>query len=167
MGLLNDKARRYASARTAAPTTLLRIEKPDLIQILAANPGLELKFRAEVIRRHGMNVSALLGLAGQRDVRIRLGVDAILDMEGGERLPVKLENLSIGGIGLSRVPAAWQNGTEVRFRLGLPEEPGVLDVSGTVTWREGDMVGIAFVPEAVTNPATIQRALRRFLDSRR
>jgi CRP-like cAMP-binding protein len=167
MGLLNDKARRYASARTAAPTTLLRLEKPELIETLATNPGLELKFRAEVIRRHGMNVSALLGLAGQRDVRIRLGVDAQLEMEDGTRLAVQLENLSLGGVGLSGVPAIWQNGQLVRFRLGLPDEPGILDVSGAVTWREGSTVGIAFGPEAAGNALLIQRALRRFLDSRR
>ena len=123
MGLLNDKARRYASARTAAPTVLLRIDKADLIQILATNPGLELKFRAEVIRRHGMNVSALLGLAGQRDVRIRLGVDAVLELPDGTRLSVTLENLSLGGVGLSGVPVDWQTGHPVRFRLGLPGEP--------------------------------------------
>src|SRR4029077_15700688 len=105
MGLLNDKARRYASARTAAPTPLLRIEKADLIRLLATNPGLELKFRAEVIRRHGMNVSALLGLAGQRDVRIRLGVDVVLRLPDGPRLSVTLENLSLGGVGLSGVPS--------------------------------------------------------------
>lgn len=167
MGLLNDKARRYASARTAAPTTLLRLEKPDLIQTLAANPGLELKFRAEVIRRHGMNVSALLGLAGQRDVRIRLGVDAELELEDGTHLAVQLENLSLGGVGLAGVPASWQTGQLVRFRLGLPGEPAILDVSGAITWREGDTVGIAFGPEAAGNALLIQRTLRRFLDSRR
>lgn len=167
MGLLNDKARRYASARTAAPTTLLRIGKADLIQVLAANPGLELKFRAEVIRRHGMNVSALLGLAGQRDVRIRLGVDALLEMEDGVRMPVQLENLSLGGVGLSGVPATWQHGQLVRFRLGLPDQPSILDVSGAITWKEGETVGIAFGPEAAGNAVLIQRALRRFLDSRR
>jgi CRP-like cAMP-binding protein len=167
MGLLNDKARRYASARTATPTTLLRIEKADLIQILAANPGLELKFRAEVIRRHGMNVSALLGLAGQRDVRIRLGIDAVLEMEDGARLSVILENLSLGGVGISGVPAAWRIGRRVLFRLGLGGEPGILEVRGTVTWREGDTVGIAFGPEAAGNAVLIQRALRRFLDARR
>jgi CRP/FNR family transcriptional regulator, cyclic AMP receptor protein len=167
MGLLNDKARRIASARTAAPTTLLRLEKPDLVGVLAANPGLELKFRAEVIRRHGMNVSFLLGLAGQRDVRIRLGVDAVLEMENGTRLPVKLENLSLGGVGVSGIPENWQTGFLVKFRLGLPDEPAILDVSGTITWRELDTVGIAFGPEAAGNAALIQRALRRFLDSRR
>lgn len=167
MGLLNDKARRYASARTAAPTVLLRVEKADLIQVLAANPGLELKFRAEVIRRHGMNVSALLGLAGQRDVRIRLGVDAVIEMEDGARLSVQLENLSLGGIGLSGVPADWQTGHPVSFRIGQPGEPDILDVSGIVTWREGDTVGIAFGPQEAGNATLINRALRRFLNGRR
>lgn len=167
MGLLNDKARRYASARTAAPTVLLRIEKADLIQLLSANPGLELKFRAEVIRRHGMNVSALLGLAGQRDVRIRLGVDAVIEMEDGARLSVQLENLSLGGIGLSGVPVDWQTGHDVRFRIGQPGEPEILNVSGTVTWREGDTVGIAFGPQDAGNATLINRALRRFLSGRR
>ncbi len=167
MGLLNDKARRYASARTAAPTTLLRLDKTDLFQVLAANPGLELKFRAEVIRRHGMNVSSLLGLAGQRDVRIRLNADAALELEDGTRLAVRLENLSLGGVSLSGVPDSWQSGQLVRFRLGLPDEPPILDVRGAVTWREGGTAGIAFGPEAAGNATLVQRALRRFLDSRR
>lgn len=167
MGLLNDKARRFASARTAAPTALLRMDKPALIPFLSANPGLELKFRAEVIRRHGMNVSALLALAGQRDVRIRLGVDAGLELEDGSRLPVILENLSLGGVGLSGVPANWQTGSLVKFRLGLPGEPAILDVSGAVTWREGETVGVAFGPEASGNAMLIQRALRQFLDGGR
>jgi CRP-like cAMP-binding protein len=167
MGLLNDKARRYASARTAAPTVLLRVEKPDLINILAGNPGLELKFRAEVIRRHGMNVSALLGLAGQRDVRIRLGVDAVMEMEDGVRLSVILENLSLGGVGLSGIPFTWQTGQPVRFHLGLAGEPDILDVRGSVTWREGDTVGVAFAPDAAGDALLVQKALRRFLDARR
>ena len=167
MGLLNDKSRRYASARTAAPTTLLRLDKADLFQVLAANPGLELKLRAEIIRRHGSNVSALLAIAGQRDVRIRLGVPAVLELEDGIRLPATLENLSLGGVGLSGVPAGWQTGHLVKFRLGLPEEPPILDVSGSITWREGETVGIAFGPEAAGNAALIQRVLRQFLDARR
>jgi CRP-like cAMP-binding protein len=167
IGLLNDKARRYASARTAAPTTLLRLDRPDLLKVLLADPGLELKFRAEVIRRHGMNVSALLALAGQRDVRIRLGVDAVLEMEDGARLPVKLEDLSLGGVGLTGVPESWQAGHLVKFRLGLADEPDVLDASGTITWREEETVGIAFGPEAAGDAALIHRALRKFLDSGR
>src|SRR3954454_8538600 len=138
MGLLNDKARRYASARTAAPTVLLRVEKPDLIKVLAGNPALELKFRAEVIRRHGMNVSALLGLAGQRDVRIRLGVPAVLELPDGARLSVMRATPSLGSAVLSGVPATLQTGLPLSFGPGRPGEPTILDVNGSVSWREGD-----------------------------
>ena len=68
-------------------------------------------------------------------------------MEDGTRLAVTLENLSLGGVGLSGVPFGWQTGLPVRFRLGLAGEPEILDVVGSVTWREGDTVGIAFGPE--------------------
>lgn len=167
LGLLNDKSRRIASARTAAPTRLLRIDKTDLTSLLADNPTLELRFRAEIIRRHGLNVSALLGLAGQRDVRIRLGLPAILELEDGTTLDVVLENLSIGGIGFSKVPESWQVGQLVRFTLGRSGEPGILQASGAITWREGDTVGIAFGPEASGNANLVHRTLRRFLDGRR
>lgn len=171
MGLLTEKARRFASARTALPSTLLRIERPDLLELLAANPGLELKFRAEVVRRHGMNVSALLSLAGQRDVRIRLGVDAVVDLEDGTRLDVVLENLSLGGVGLSRVPASWLRGSTVRCTLGPRDEPAILPVDGTVIWREDDTVGIAFTTSggdpAAGDATLIYKTLRRFLEARR
>lgn len=167
MGLLNDKARRFASARTTLPSTLLRIEKSDLVQVLSEIPILELKFRAEVIRRHGMNVSALLALAGQRDVRIRLGVEAVIMPEEGGPIPVMLENLSLGGLGLSGVPIAWEVKQPVRFSLGLPDEEPALEVSGTVTWKEGDTIGIAFDSLMAGDPNRIHRVVRRFLDSRR
>lgn len=167
MGLLNDKARRIASARTALPTVLLRMEKRDLVALLASNPMLELKFRAEVIRRHGMNVSALLGLAGQRDVRIHLRVDAVMTLEDGTEMDVRVENLSLGGVGLSGVPDAWQVKDPVRFDLGMRGEPSILKVNGVVTWREGASVGIAFDNETAGNAPLIQRVLRTFLDSRK
>lgn len=167
MGLLNDKARRFASARTTLPSTLLRIEKADLVSVLAEIPILELKFRAEVIRRHGMNVSALLALAGQRDVRIRLGVDAVIVPENGTRIPVTLENLSLGGLGLSGASLSWEVKQPVRFALALPDEEPALEVRGTVTWREGETFGIAFDSDMAGDPNRIHRVVRRFLDSRR
>jgi len=167
MGLLNDRACRFASARTATPTTLVRIERADFVDFLTGNPALEIKFRSEIVRRRGMNVAALLGLSGQRDVRIRLGVAVVLELESGARLAAVLENLSQGGIGLSRVPAAWRVGHDVRFRLGLADEPGLLAVDGSVAWREGDNVGISFAPGAAADATRIQRALRRFAEDAR
>ncbi len=165
MGLLN-RARRLASARTLGPATLVRIAKEELVGLLADNPGVELKLRAEVIRRHGLNVSALLGLAGQRDVRIRLGVEAQIELPDGERRQVQIENLSLGGVALERVPPAWELGQAVRFLLGPPGEPPALEVSGTVSWREAEAAGIAFEDGKVGDDGVIYRALRRFLDSR-
>lgn len=167
MGLLNDKARRVASARASLPTILLRMERSDLVVVLADNPMLELKFRAEVIRRHGMNVSALLGLAGQRDVRIHLRVPALVTLEDGVRLDMVLENLSLGGVGLSGAPDEWQVKHPVCFNLGLPGELSILPVNGAVTWREGDAVGISFENDTAGNAPLIQRVLRKFLDARR
>jgi len=165
MGLLNDKARRYASARTLLPSVLLRIEKSDLIALLTANPALELKFRAEVIRRHGVSVSALLALAGQRDVRIQLGAEATADMEDGSRHALLLDNLSLGGVGLSRVPAEWYVGQPVCFTLGTQAEPALLRVRGKITWREGEHAGIAFDAETAGDARQVYRALRSFLDT--
>jgi CRP-like cAMP-binding protein len=167
MGLLNDKARRVASARTTLPTVLLRIAKDDLISVLAENPMLELKFRAEVIRRHGMNVSALLGLAGQRDVRIHIGAPAQVILDDGGILDVTLENLSLGGVGLSGVPSTWQLKQPVRFSLAVPGEPPVLRVVGVITWREGDAAGIAFGPDTAGDAALIHRIVRIFLERRK
>jgi CRP-like cAMP-binding protein len=167
MGLLNDKARRIASARTAMPTVLLRIEKDDLIKLLAENPMLELKFRAEVIRRHGMNVSALLSLAGQRDVRIHIVAPACVHLDDGATLDVTLENLSLGGIGLSGVPSDWQLKQPVRFSLSVPGEPPVLRVIGVITWQENDAVGIAFGPDTAGDAALIHKIVRIFLERRK
>jgi len=163
MGLLN-RTRRLASARTAEATTLLSIDKADLLRLVQENPGLELKLRAEIIRRHGMNVSALLGLAGQRDVRIRLGVDAEIELPDGLRLPVTLENLSLGGIALAGVPVDWAVDDVVRFTLAPPGEGALLEVQGAVTWRENDRVGVAFSPDLIGDGSTVHRMLRRFLE---
>jgi CRP-like cAMP-binding protein len=166
-GLLNDKARHYASARAVTPSVLLRIAKPDLVALLTAWPELELKLRAEISRRHGRQVSALLGLAGQRDVRIRLGLDARVEMEDGAVLSAVLETLSLGGLSLSRVPDRWHLGMPLRFSLGRSGEPALLQVAGSVVWREGDAVGIAFDPEAAGKADLVHGALRRFLEDRR
>jgi CRP-like cAMP-binding protein len=164
MGLLNDSPSRFASARTATATALLRIERDDFVAFLADHPRLEIRFRSEIIRRRGMNVALLLDLAGQREVRIRLGVAVVAEWPNGRRDMVVLENLSQGGVGLSGVPPGWQVGFPVHFRLGLADQPAVLEVDGLVAWREAETVGISFAPGAAVDPARLQRALRRFAE---
>ena len=162
MGLL-ERVRRVASARTAGPTTLLRIDKDDLLCLLADHPPLELRLRNEVIRRHGRNVTALRGVARQEDVRIRLGVEVEAVLPDGARLPLRLENLSAGGLGVTGAPEAWRLETPVRFGLAPPGEPPILAVEGTVSWREGEQAGIAFAAPSPDLADTVHRALRRLL----
>jgi hypothetical protein len=71
----------------------------------------------------------------------------------------------LGGVALDRVPPGWRSGQAVSFLLGPPGEAPALEVSGTVTWREGAAAGIAFEDGKVGNEV-IYRALRRFLDRR-
>ncbi len=163
MGLLN-RAHRLASARTSTASSLVRIDKADLMPFLADHPAVELKLRGEVVRRHGRNVSALLGLAGQRDVRIRLGIEAIATFPDGLRHTLLLDNLSLGGIALSGALEEWQLGKRVEFTLGVSGELEVLPVRGRVAWREGERAGIAFDPNLVADGTPAARALRSFVE---
>ncbi len=166
MGLLN-KARRLATAKIVAPSAILRIEKPDLIEFLRAHPETELKLRSEIVRRHGRNASALLALAGHRDPRIRLGMPALATFDDGLRASFVLENLALGGVAVSGVPNDWLPGKRVGFHLGLSRDPEILDVQGTISWREGDAVGIALDAATSGDGSEIQNALSRFLEKRR
>ncbi len=163
MGLLN-RAHRLASARTSTATSLVRVDKADLMPFLTEQPAVELKLRGEVVRRHGRNVSALLGLAGQRDVRIRLGIEAIATFPDGLRHTLLLDNLSLGGIALTGALEEWQIGARVEFLLGVSGELEVLPVRGRIAWREGNRAGIAFDPNLVADGSPAARALRSFVD---
>ena len=90
------------------------------------------------------------------------GVGAEGDADG-----VALENLSIGGIGLSGVPSTWHLKQPVRFSLALPGEPPVLRVIGVITWHENDSVGIAFGPDTAGDAALIHRIVRIFLERKK
>jgi CRP/FNR family transcriptional regulator, anaerobic regulatory protein len=161
-GLL-ERVRRIASARASAPTTVLRIDKGDLLCLLADYPPLELRLRNEVIRALGHGVSALMGLTRKGDVRIRLGVEVEAVLPDGARLPLRLENLSAGGLGVTGAPEAWRLETPVRFGLAPPGEPPILAVDGTVSWREGEQAGIAFAAPSQQLADKVHRALRRLL----
>lgn len=161
-GLL-ERVHRVASARTAVPSAVLRIDKDDLLCLLADHPPLALRLQNEVIRALGQSVSALVGLTRKEDVRIRLGVAVEAVLPDGARLPLTLENLSAGGVGLSGAPAEWRPDAAVSFDLAPPGDAPLLAVDGTVRWREADQVGIAFAAPSDELTKAVHRALRRLL----
>jgi adenylate cyclase len=82
----------------------------------------------------------------RRHPRAVLDVAASVVVIGGsgEPLEVRTRDVSAGGLCLAGVPEDWTTGTKISIRLegGMLSGPVVVD--GTVTWRHGDAVGVAF-----------------------
>ena len=82
------------------------------------------------------------------------------------KVELTLENLSLGGVAVSGLAGGWPKGQRTQFALAPRGQSPILDVAGTVTWREGDAAGVAFDALRPGEEAIIYRALRRFLDIR-
>lgn len=161
MGLFDD-APRSATARAVEASTLLRIGKSELLRFLVANPTLAFRLRMEMARRHGENAAAALDLGRRSEIRIRVDRPVWLTLEDGRRLDARLENLSVGGICVSG-PIDWPTHQPVRFGLGPPGQPPLLEVTGRVAWREARSLGITFRVDSADHDRAIQAALRELL----
>ncbi|MEM8931566.1 MAG: cyclic nucleotide-binding domain-containing protein [Acidobacteriota bacterium] len=160
---LFDGYRRSSSARTSTTTRLLRVRKGDLIAFLDSQPSVAVKLQIAAARRHTMNVAAALDLGDRQEVRIRLDRRVLIESSLNAHHAAVLENLSLGGLCLRGAPSAWQKGETVSCALVYHDES--LPVTGRVSWREDDTVGLAF--ESTTDPEhdeRIQRMLRRLLE---
>ncbi len=159
---LFDGFERNASARANETSHLLRIGKHDLMAFLANQPDLTIKLQIAAARRHSMNVSMTLDLSQRKDVRIRLEKEVSLELEAGTQWQAQIQNLSLGGLCLRGAPDEWQKHWTVRFHLRFQDEG--LHVSGRVTWRRDDTLGIAFSRTDPHHEDQIQRLLRLLLD---
>lgn len=160
MGIF-DGFRRSASARTSSATRLLRIDKDDLLRFLERYPGMAVKLQIAAARRHSENVIQALNLGTRHEVRIRLDKPMTVDL-GYQTRQVRIINLSLGGLCLSGVPAAWQKGQEVHCTLAFGNE--TLEVHARVSWREDETVGLAFLATNLDQDLRVQRLLRRLLE---
>ena len=147
-----------AAARSATACRLLRLDREPLRRLLATEPRLALHIQNTAARRRSVNSAAALQLGQQTEVRIRLRAPARLRFPDGSTVGVALENLSLGGLSLSGAPADWIAGVPVRFDLLADDEP--LPVHGRVAWREGSIVGVAFVAQAPGHELHVYRLLR-------
>ncbi|MEM1179341.1 MAG: cyclic nucleotide-binding domain-containing protein [Acidobacteriota bacterium] len=159
MGLFGGDQR--SSARSSVTTDLLRIPKERFLDFLDRRPALAVKIQVAAARRHSENVAAALDLGQRQDVRIRLGRRVLIETPFRQHSAM-IENLSLGGLCLREVPAAWQPGVEVSFRLAYQESS--LDVEARVSWREEHTAGLAFVRNDPEHEEAVQRMLRRLLE---
>ena len=158
---LFDGFQRSASARTSELCHLLRITKGALLAFLEDRPNILIKLQIAAARRHTLNVAAALDLGIRNEVRIRLDRRVEIMTSSGESFPVRLENLSLGGMCLRGVPSSWTKGRSVRFRLAFAGEE--LSVNGHISWREPETAGLAFADTDPEHDAGVQRLLRRLL----
>lgn len=139
-----DAVPRQFSARTLGPTVVYRIPEEPLLQLLKRHPEIEISLRAPVPRRRTARRHALMAPASRMEPRIWIDRDVLLTLEHGERIGLRLENLSTGGACLSPAPEDWRVRKPLRFALGTESKPELLRVSGAVRWRLGGAVGVAF-----------------------
>lgn len=154
------------SARTAKPSRLLELPRDPFLAFLANRPLTRLQLRRATIDRASTNIEAALSLSTRKEVRIRVNREVVLSMDDGSPIRCVLENLSLGGAALRDVPETWLVGNSVDFHLGLPDNPDLLRIRGTVAWRKNGKIGISFHDDAPEMRVRISRVLQELLPRR-
>lgn len=158
-----DALPRLFSARTLGPTVVYRVPEEPLQELLKRHPEIEISLRAPMPRRRTARRHALLAPASRMEPRIWVDREVLLTVDGGERLALRLENLSTGGACLSPAPAGWRVRKPLSFVLGTDSKPQLLKISGAVRWRLGDAVGVAFDGAGPALRRRVEEALRELL----
>ncbi|MEM9555547.1 MAG: cyclic nucleotide-binding domain-containing protein [Acidobacteriota bacterium] len=152
-----------ASVRATEPTRLVRLAADTVRPWMTRHPAVQLELQATAARRHSHSIASVLELGRRREVRIRCGHEVEMHVEGAAPLRVVLENLSLGGLCLSRAPETWSVDTPVRFGLRLRE--GMLELAGRIVWRGGDTAGVCFVKKSPSHDMIVQMAIRLIVES--
>ncbi len=158
---LFDAGERHATARATEPGRILQVDRAAFLAFLDDHPDLALRLHITAARRHSENVAAVLGIGPRDEVRIRLSRRAVLLHGAAEPRMVVLENLSKGGLSLRGAPVAWRPPVAIAFTLELDGEP--IEIRGRVSWRSGDLLGIAFTDPPADHDQQVQDVLRRLL----
>ena len=156
-------SRRSASARALTPTTLLRLERYDLLHLLEQDSSLGLRFTLAVVSRHARNAAAALELGDRKEMRIRVGREVDLVVGRRHRVRATIENLSRGGICVSGALPDGLPHEPTRYVAHLVDGDQVLSFRGRVAWRQGSRIGLAFVERAPGHDLLVQGALRQLL----
>jgi CRP-like cAMP-binding protein len=158
-----DGSPRQFSARTLGATVVYRIPEKPLLEILKRHPEIEIGLRAPMPRRRTARMHALMAPASRMEPRIWIDREVFVTLDDGERLGLRLENLSSGGACLSQAPAGWRVRKPLRFAMGTEDNPDLLRVSGAVRWRLGECVGIAFDGAGPALRRRVEKVLRELL----
>jgi CRP-like cAMP-binding protein len=149
---------RLLSARTISDTVVRRVPQ-ERLQELLNDPPLEALLRSLVVRRRGSSRRRAPSTRCEPRIWVDRDVEVILE-EQGDRLRLRLENLSWGGACFGAAPESWRVAHSLRFALGTGERPSLLRASGFVRWRQGSCAGIAFDGVGPAHRRRVAQALR-------
>jgi|SRR6185369_4979255 len=154
-----QNVRRLASARAVSDTVVLRIPQEHLQELLS-DPLLESFLQSLMVRRRD---------AGRRspstrcEPRIWIDREVLVvldDLDGGEKLRLRLENLSWSGACFGATPESWRVTQPLRFAFATGQSMPLLRASGVVRWRQGRTAGIAFDGVGPAHRRRVAQALR-------
>lgn len=139
-----DRVPREMTARALGRTAVLRVPLDGLAGLIAEEPTVGMLLRGLATQRRMAHARHLLSSSTRKEVRIWLDREVELNLGAGKRFTARLEDLSCGGACFAAAPESWQVGASVIFTLGVAGHPNLLDVRGTVRWRDEALVGLAF-----------------------
>jgi amino acid adenylation domain-containing protein/thioester reductase-like protein len=76
--------------------------------------------------------------------RVPLQTKCLVEETGHPTLALTTVDLSASGVAVVNAPADWKEGQNLRLRLHLPSVADVLELQGTLTWRQKVLAGISF-----------------------
>ena len=156
-------SRRTASARAVTPTQLLRLGRADLLDLVAQDSALGLRFTLAVISRHTRNAAAALELGNRSDIRIRVDREVDLVVEHRKRVRSSVANLSRGGICFSGTLPDCFPEHPTWYAMHAPGGELIMRFNARVAWRRGDRTGLAFAHRPPAHDLLVQGALRQLL----
>ena len=151
---------RELTLRSLGGSDLLRLPLEPLRRLMADHPLLETALRTLAIRRRSAQLRASLGPSSRKEPRIWVDGDVLLTLPDGNRLRVRLEDLSPGGACLAGAPAAWRPGQRLSFSLGVAGQPDLLHLNAEVRWSQRGSVGLAFAGAGPVHRKAVEAALR-------
>lgn len=153
------ETRRRFAARTVGETILWKIPQ-EHVRELVADPAVEPVLPSLMTRRRPARRQSFTSQWTRKEPRIWVDREVQLTLDQGERVRVRIENLSGGGACLLQAPEDWRVSQRLGFSLGVSGKPDLLRVRGTVRWRHGGSVGVAFDGDGPAHRRRIEAALR-------
>lgn len=154
---------RALAARALGATTLWHLPLEPLRELLREHPFVETLLRALGVRRRTSRLRARLAPSSRREPRIWVDRPVMVTVDGGERVGVRLEDLSPGGACFSAVPESWTPGRQLVLALGIAGRPDLLQARGTVRWHENGSAGLEFDAGGPAWKRRVEQALRELV----